>query len=627
MRIKTETNLAKRILCLALCAIMLIAMLPAMTVPAYAAKPISNEATEVEYGSLWIEYYDIYSGDLLSSTIIHYEDLDNGEYSVEPQLISGYSLVRIEKYSGAAEGTPHDRATVSNGKWETIMGQSIEGVMPSSGAAVKYKVYYENDKAHNGFITVIRKEGTTVFEKSILYMDDFDTNGIRVDVKVPGYKWLDWSQKNLQATTGGRGLQWYNGESFVDNDSVNSFNFPDASNLYALVITSGTQGELTLVYERNTSTASFNSVLLLNENSSVPSVTIDYSIAPGTGIAAVPGTSMAVLAPSADTGVTGTPTISNAVFAPGDATVTSVEGVTIDAGKKAVVKPISIDFSDVTFAQPGIFRYVISEPSSGNNMTYDTQLNDTTNGTRYQRVLDVYVVRNASNEYEIGGYVMHEVANAPAEGATAASDKSSGFVNEYNTSGITLECLVTGNQSSVEKYFKFNVVITNPGGSQFSSAIDWSNAAEAKNPVENPATTYSQSDIASANEANTWTSTSAGVLEKVVYLKHGQKIEIPGLPIGATYHIDVLEEDYGPTWDIKIDGTVKDQPAGSDPLDDTENQTLGERTEDVRFILTRDGIVPTGIMLSAMPGVIIMGAAAAVLFVMKNRKKEEGAEA
>ena len=605
-------------------------MLPAMTVPAYAISPNKNEATEVEYGSLWIEYYDIYSGDLLSSTIIHYEDLDNGAYSVEPQLISGYSLVRIEKYSGAAEGTPHDRATVSNGKWETISDQSIEGVMPSSGAAVKYKVSYVNDKADNGLVKVIRREKInegeyTIFDKSVLYMDDFDANGIRVDVKVPGYKWITYSSSGLQNDVS---LKWYKEGQFISDNNVYPPKMNDAD-VYALIIHEGDAAQLTLTYERDASSASFNSVLLLSENSSVPASTISYSIAPGTGIAAVPGTSMAVLAPSAETGVTGAPTISNAVFAPGDATVTSVDGVTIDAGEKAVVKPISVDFSGVTFAQPGIFRYIITEPSSGNNMTYDTQLNDTTNGTRYQRVLDVYVVRNASDEYEIGGFVLHEVAGAVNEGETTAADKSSGFVNEYNTTGLTLECQVEGNQSSIDKYFAYTITMQNPGNSAFNVAADWANASGAQNPVANPATSYTNEVITAAN-TNEWTSNADGSMSKTIYLKDGQKVALDGIPVGTAYSITVAEEDYGPSWVVK--GYSRDvEVGGYDTLasgtnDATGNRSLGD-TEDVIFTLVREGVVPTGVALSILPGIILMGAAAAFFFVMKNRKREEASEA
>lgn len=490
MKSKLASNPAKKILCLALCAIMLIAMLPVMTVPAYAsAGPVGVPGTIYVQG-----FTDINASESWTETY-NYSDMVNGEYSIDLNK-PGYRIVRV---------------------YDAINDTDIE--IPA-----------------NGILT-----GTMAQDDGIIFR---------------------------------------------------------------------------VLYEEDNSATSFNAVLLLDENASAPDATVNYSIAPGTGIAAVPGTSMAVLSPSVDTGVTGTPTISNAVFAPGDATVTSVDGVTIDAGEKAVVKPISVDFSDVEFAQPGIFRYVISEPSSGNNMTYDTQMNDTTNGTRYQRVLDVYVVRNAEDEYEIGGFVLHEVAGAVNEGETTAADKSSGFVNEYNTTGLTLECQVEGNQSSIDKYFAYTITMQNPGNSEFNVSADWSAATDAQNPVANPATSYTTDEITAAN-TNEWTSNADGSMSKNIYLKDGQKVALDGIPVGAAYSITVAEEDYGPSWVVGSDNGSNDA---------TGNRTL-TAVEDVVFTLTREGVVPTGVALSILPGVILMGAAVAFLFVMKNRKREEGANA
>lgn len=358
----------------------------------------------------------------------------------------------------------------------------------------------------------------------------------------------------------------------------------------------------------------FNSVLLLDEDAVVPNVTIPYSITAGTGMAAVPGTSLAVLSPSAATGVTGTPTISNAVFTSSSTTVASAEGVTIDAGEKAAVEPVSVDFSNVSFAQPGIFRYLITEPNSGYSLTYDTQLNDTTNGTRYQRTLDVYVIRDANDNYVIAGFVLHELENAIGEGATTLSDKSAGFVNEYDTLSLTVEADSTGNQSSAEKYFAYTVVITNPSGSEFTVSADWSGGSTS--PVPGVASSYTAAEMAAANTEE-WTSTAAGVLTHTFYLKEGQEVEINGIPAGATYSVTSVPEDYSPSWEI---GALSGETAG------TGNQTLNANTL-VSFLMTRDGVVPTGVALSILPGMIIMIGGLAALVVMKNRKKEEVADA
>lgn len=496
---RMKTNTAKKILCLALCAIMLIAMLPVMTVPAYAE--------EEHYITYWIGN-ESYGPFLLTTQ----GSEKQGHY---------YQLRHPAEFAPGMED--------ATGAWNTA----------SDGSGMSFD-----------FVETI---------------------------------WLD-------------------GRYRASEEVIALFN-----NDVTLYLVGADEGESTLV-------SKFNAVLLLDENASVPNATINYSIAPGTGIAAVPGTSMAVLTPSADTGVTGTPTISNAVFTSASTTVTSVEGVTIDAGEKAAVTPVTIDFSNVSFAQPGIFRYVISEPSSGNNMTYDTQLNDTTNGTRYQRVLDVYVVRDANDDYVIGGYVLHEVAGTVAEGATTAADKSAGFVNEYDTLSLTVEADAAGNQSSAEKYFAYTVTITNPSGTEFTVSADWSGGSTS--PVPGVASSYTAAEMASANTEE-WTSTSAGVLTHTFYLKEGQEVEINGIPAGATYSVTSVPEDYSPSWEI---GALSGETAG------TGNQTLNANTL-VSFLMTREGVVPTGVALSILPGVIIMIGGLATLIVMKNRKKEEGADA
>lgn len=592
MKSKLVSNPAKKILCLALCAIMLIAMLPVMTVPAYA------DCEVVEIGSVWVQYVDYATGEEITEpTLLHYEDLTDGAYQVTIPEISGYTYEYAQSFL-EEEGDisiAHQRET-KYAYWSDVDG--IYGTLQNAESWAKYRIFYQNNKSDNGYVVIKSKISGITTIKSYYY-DDMANGDYAIDLNKAGYRIADIS-------------------CGMENDKLllSPANYREVplDGILTGELQQGKHSEFQVIYDPDTSAASFNSVLLLNENSAVPNVSVNYNIAPGTGIAGVPGTSMAVLAPSADTGVTGTPTISNAVFAPGDATVTSVEGVTIDAGEKAVVKPISIDFSDVTFAQPGIFRYIITEPSSGNNMTYDTQLNDTTNGTRYQRVLDVYVVRNAEDEYEIGGYVLHEVAGAVNEGETTAADKSSGFVNEYNTTGLTLECQVEGNQSSIDKYFAYTITMQNPGNSEFNVSADWSNASGAQNPVANPATSYTTDEITAAN-TNEWTSNADGSMSKTIYLKDGQKVALDGIPVGTSYSITVAEEDYGPSWVVGSDNASNDA---------TGNRTLNA-VEDVVFTLVREGVVPTGVALSILPGVIIMGAAAAFLFVMKNRKREEGA--
>ena len=547
-------------------------MLPAMTVPAYAAvdETVVTDAVLIRYVDMST------SEEIHKPTLLYYEDLEDGAYSITPLEIEGYTPYGVWEFiEGNAGGKSHTEI-IKSGNW--VWTSNLSRTLSSEDAWAAYTVRYENDKYDDGFVcisSVAYNELTQIDADRYYYYDDMPNGEFAIDINRAGYHicCIEVGEFVPGGATSYEGVE------------------VPADGIFAGTLTQGDKLNIRVEYERDTNAASFNSVLLLSENSSVPNATINYSIEPGTGIAAVPGTSMAVLAPSADTGVSGTPTISNAVFAPGDATVTSVDGVTIDAGEKAVVKPISIDFSGVSFAQPGIFRYIISEPSSGNN-------------------------RNASDEYEIGGFVLHEVAGAVNEGETTAADKSSGFVNEYNTTGLTLECQVEGNQSSIDKYFAYTITMQNPGNSAFNVAADWSNASGAQNPVANPATSYTNEVITAAN-TNEWTSNADGSMSKTIYLKDGQKVALDGIPVGTAYSITVAEEDYGPSWVVGSDNGSNDA---------TGNRTLNA-VEDVVFTLTREGVVPTGVALSILPGIILMGAAAAFFFVMKNRKREEASEA
>jgi hypothetical protein len=369
----------------------------------------------------------------------------------------------------------------------------------------------------------------------------------------------------------------------------------------------------------------FQKALILDENANVPSVTFQYSIAPGTAIAAVPGTSVEVISPSAATGVTGTPSIADITYAPGDATVTSATGVTIDAGEKAALKTATVDFSGVTFAEPGIYRYIVTETSAGQQgMSYDTQL-DNANGVSKQRVLDVYVTDNGSGSLAVSSYVFHEEVSTidasadlgsgeVAANGDAVADKSVGYVNEYATYDLTISKTVAGNQASRDKYFKFTVAITN-AGANVDLDVDMSNAAVA--PTKSSSTIYEAAVMATANGADDdnavngqqWRTAADGSVTKDIYLQHGQSVVIKGLAAGATYTITEVPEDY------------KCNQANNQIADTTgmaDDATAA-------FTNTKSGMVPTGVVLSAIPGVALIGIGGgfAIATARKNKKEED----
>ncbi len=365
----------------------------------------------------------------------------------------------------------------------------------------------------------------------------------------------------------------------------------------------------------------FDKYLTFDSSGNVPSLTFDFTIVPGTGIAAANG-KMEVLA-----GV-GTPSIAagQAAFSSADAKNTTVldnDGVTLQTGKAYAKKTVTIDFSTVSFDEPGIYRYLLTETSSGQTgVTYDTGVGTVTGITPKQRVLDVYVVDNEGS-LAVSQYVIHEKLGDVAAGANmgsgdaasagaALSDKSKGFVNDYQTYDLTISKAVSGNQASKDKYFQFTVAIENAGANAALN-IDMTNAATS--PTKRSATQYTAEQMAAANGADDstamtgqqWVTNASGNVTKTIYLQHGQSVTISGLAAGAKYTVTENPEDY----------------QSSAPGNKIENQTGMTADETAAFTNIREGTVPTGVMLTVIPGVLLVAAAAAGLIAIRNKKREK----
>ncbi len=402
---------------------------------------------------------------------------------------------------------------------------------------------------------------------------------------------------------------------WADGDTSNSEDFVPLQTEFAFN-TSVTEGDWTVYvvgYEQGSepdpNVATFDAALIVPSASTIPSVAVNFSIAGiPADIAAVPGVSRAILSPNSANGVAGTPTVGSAAFAPTDSTVTSAAGFAIVSGNKASVQTVPIDFNGVTFTRPGIYRYIITEPSSGNNLRYDTQWSDSANSNPYQRVLDVYVLRDANDNYNIGGYVVRESNGSAGDGTTVA-DKSAGFAHELSVLNLDISATVEGNQAALDKYFAFTVTITGPAGAEFTVNADWENGSTA--PAPGFSSRYTAAEMAEGNTAS-WTSNENGVITHTFYLKHQQGVTISGIPAGSGYNISVAQEDYLPSWEIGSDSAETATTGGHMLTANTSAQ----------FVLENNGMVPTGVVLSIIPGVLIAAGALMVIVAVRQGKKK-----
>ncbi len=389
--------------------------------------------------------------------------------------------------------------------------------------------------------------------------------------------------------------------------------------------------------------ANFDKYLVIDEQANVPNVSFEYTIAAGTA--------QAFNADKKTIEIYSGPTPENILFT-GDvvadtdttdkkfeiafeqgnsATAFADKDATdyvknLDAGEKYAKKTATLDFSNVEFDEPGIYRYIITETQgTEQGITYDE---DST------RVLDVYV-EDDNGALKVSAYILHaNDGTVTIDGEKYGSDgnviskandedggldsKSQGFTNEYTSYDLTLSKTVTGNQGSKDKYFKFTVKISGAvAGTVYD--VDLSNADGTVK--SNSAT---KAEYIGKETPKSVTVGDGGTAEVVFYIQNGQNIKILGLAAGTAYEIEETPEDYVASAKVTGDTT---RDSDSSDVAFAENKVYDtELTADttVAYTNNRSGAIPTGIILSvAAPvaiGVAVLGGI--VFLVIKNKKRD-----
>ena len=358
--------------------------------------------------------------------------------------------------------------------------------------------------------------------------------------------------------------------------------------------------------------AKFDKYLVMDKEANVPNASFTYTIEPGTAKTySVEGKKFEVLA-----GV-GTPSMTDEdttidgyqlVFKPTDTLNTTLQtGEQVkdfDANKQGYAKKTStVDFSGVTFTEPGIYRYVITETGTNQAVTNDT--ND-------KRYLDVYVTDD-NGELKVSGYILHATDSEVGMGDSQGSDgkqtdnKSQGFTNTYDTSNLTFKKEVSGNQASHDKYFEFTVEIKDAvPGTVYNVDITGATATSGGNAA---------TIAANANKANV-TQLTVGADGKVTqkfYLQHGQYITIQGIAKDSTYTVTENKEDY------------KSEAAVVEGYKDPTTGTVVSTDLNTSYLNTREGTIPTGVIMTVAPfaAVTLLGGFGIAKLSMKKRRDDE----
>ena len=378
-----------------------------------------------------------------------------------------------------------------------------------------------------------------------------------------------------------------------------------------------------------TKTTTFDKYLVMDHQAEVPNASFTYAVTAGTAKAYdVAGKKFAVLAGVDADKVTmagvGTKTANTITYKQGDETLYDANALVKDydnSYEKYAKKTATLDFSACRFTEPGIYRYIVTE--SGTNQAV-------TNDADATRVVDVYVNDASDNaegrgvridyKLEIAGYVLHsnaddapDVSLGENHGSTGSyvGTKSQGFTNSYDTSDIFIAKHVSGNQASRDKYFEFTVNITDAvPGTVYD--VDLSDA---------DAITKTNAATITANEGKTNPTTltvgADGTVTQKFYLAHNQSIVIQGVAKDSKYKVTENAEDYKSTPADAIDNTER--------RGDATSGTIASKDIVTGYLNTRDGVIPTGVIMTVAPfaAVTLLGGAGAVTMVMKKKKSEE----
>ena len=335
----------------------------------------------------------------------------------------------------------------------------------------------------------------------------------------------------------------------------------------------------------------FETNLIIDAGTSVPTVTFAYSIAAGTPAAATT-TTIEILASDVAA------TVGTAAFSSSDTTTAGTPDDATDAAHEYATKDVTVTFPAGSFTKPGVYRYVITQTTTNSDgVVVDT---DTT------RYLDVFVVANANDELSIEKFICRNVDSEQAINLddqnyadnpdwTGIDPKSDGYTNSLTQYDLVFSKAITGNQGDKNKRFTFTLNI--------ADALPGTYVVETTDVTGNPTSI---------------TVGTGGTYEGTFDLTDGSSVTVKGLNAGATYTVSEAEQDYTPSY-IYNGGASQDGDSYSDNTGIAADSSLA-------FTNERDGSIPTGIIMASAPYVIGLCLFGAVVIFMISRKKRQSVE-
>lgn len=352
----------------------------------------------------------------------------------------------------------------------------------------------------------------------------------------------------------------------------------------------------------------FDTTIYMRDTAKVPNITFHYGVTAGAPQAASVG-NLAVLAGDDKVTSTGLPTIADITFAAGDAK-TATDGT-------AIKKTGTVDFSGVTYKEPGVYRYVVKETGEAQGVTHEDNAKPTHKAEDRTKALDVYVTDDGTGKLVVSGYVMHDNETdkaAQLDETKELDDKDTNFEHLLTTSDVVLSKKVTGNQGSRDEYFKFTVNIKGADkGTQYIVNLANADATTTKNGVNTE--THVNPALLTAGED--------GTLTQEFWIQNGQSIKIQGLGGSTGYTVTEAENAY--KTNIALTGDTKNGEADIAAVDG-KVVTDAAVSEDTTVAYTNDksGAVPTGLIMSiGGPAAIALLGGVGLVTINARKKKED----
>ena len=375
------------------------------------------------------------------------------------------------------------------------------------------------------------------------------------------------------------------------------------------------------------------------------------------------------------TGVTvNSGTAGTAANASGTLAWTNADILDAAAGGEKNYKNIVIDFTNVVFSQPGVYRYVITETPAAGAAGYAAAGITETDGSRV-RYLDVYVMRSSTyatggqgalaSDWMIYGYVCsyNNAAAITADNATTVPVKTTGFVagttdgstaitaDQYHTYNLTVGKTLVGDATMNSHKFPFDATWANPSGSAsgtFQYIVETTGTAQVTKADIAATTSINGTSIAAHMTVGGASAVSTVDKDGTPSIASGATVKYIGIPQAAYATVTETNDVTGTTYTTTATETIgsgsatdvvfantstaalsSDSKKATTDQGDTAVYAQGTPTADsnyaVQFTNTLAIISPTGVAFRVAPYVLMLFAGMALVLITRRRENTEEA--